>query len=252
MGVNLPIPADVRVALERVRSLHEGDRGVLDAIACGSRAVPALGALLFARESSGLYQPRLRAIQALAALGAQETLIDFLSAPHEAADPVERLGEETVVSAAARALGDTREERVFELLLRLADVWLLPGVVAALGRSGRAKALPYLVDALAEDCSRPDAESALKSFGAVARPALLAAAAWAPPPGERETESGLRQRQSALRLLREIGASPEDWLVLRHLTVHPDARVAALACEIALVSAPDVEKPEAARRLKRL
>ncbi len=250
MDWNVPIPEDVQRALDRLRSLKEGDLGVIEIVACGSRAVPALRTLLFEREPSGLYQTRCRAVQALAALRANETLIDFLSAPRDIADPVERIGEDAVINAAALALAaGLREERVFQLLMSLADNRLLPGVVGALGTFERVEALPFLVEALAEDESRPTAEAALRRLGAKARQSLLVLAARRPPSQERESESSLRQRRSALQLLLEIGIQPEAWPVLRHLPQDQDAKIAMLACEICLASAAASEKRVAIRRL---
>lgn len=182
MAWNFPIPEDVQRALVRLRSLKDGDLGVIEIVACGSRAVPVLRALLFEREPSGLYQTRCRAVQALAALRANETLIDFLSAPSDIADPVERIGEDAVINAAALAVAaGLGEERVFQLLMSLADNRLLPGVVGALGMFERVEALPFLVEALAEDESRPTAETALRRLGAKARQSLLVVATRRPP-----------------------------------------------------------------------
>lgn len=252
MALGLPLPDDVRAALSRLKSPRDGDRGVLDVVACGRRAIPALADLLFARDPSGLTQARVRAAEALSVLGAREVLIDFLDAPHDEADPVAQFGEEEVVSAVARALGDTHEERVFNLLLRLVHDRILPGIVAALGRSLRTEAIPELVRALGEDEARGEAETALKAFGAKALPALLVAAARAPRPETRETESELRRRRSALTVLVEIGAPAARWPVIRHLTAHPDPRIAAAACAIALNCASEAERKDAVRRLKAL
>jgi len=252
MGMDLPLPEDVRAAISRLKSPRDGDRGVLDAVACGRRAVPALTELLFSRDPSGLSHARLRAAEALSALGAREALIDFLNAPHEMADPVEQLGEEEVISAVARAVTDTGEERVLDLLLRLARDRILPGIVVALGRSMRTEAIPELVRALAEDEARGEAETALAAFGAAARPALLVAAARAPDPETRETETNLRRRRGALTALAEIGVPAAAWPVIRHLTRHPDPRISAAACAIALNCAPDAEKNDAVRRLKEI
>lgn len=44
--VILPLASDIQRALDRLKSLHDGDLGVPDIIACGRRAIPALRALL--------------------------------------------------------------------------------------------------------------------------------------------------------------------------------------------------------------
>ena len=247
MTAILPVPHEVQMALNRLKSLGEGDLGVLDVVACGGRAVAPLRDFLFKREPSGLFQPRCRAVEALKRLGAYDVLIEFLELSREIADPVERLGEEAVISAAARALAGLGDDRVFNLLLSLADIRLLPGVVAALGASGRPEAISYLIAALAEGECRPAAESALRRVGASAVPSLLVASTRRP--GAPESDSRLRQRRGALRLLAEIGIPTESWAVLRHLMRDEDAKVAALACELCLSTAPEPEKPKSIRRL---
>jgi hypothetical protein len=131
--VTLPIPEDVRRAIDKLKLLHAGDLGVDEVAACGTRAIPALRQLLFERDPSGLYQVRRRAVEALAALGAYDVLMDFLRVPREADDPVERMGDEAVTNAAALALTKVREEHVFQLLLLVAKRRHLIGVIAALG-----------------------------------------------------------------------------------------------------------------------
>jgi hypothetical protein len=113
MGCELGYPMDGGHArhaaaarlIDRLRALREADRAVLDLSALGPVAIPALRHFLFRREPSGLYQPRCDAVAALAALRADEVLLDFLEAAPEVeiADPVERTGEDAVINAAARA-----------------------------------------------------------------------------------------------------------------------------------------------------
>jgi hypothetical protein len=192
---------ELKRALTRLRSLHDGDLGVGEVVAYGQPAVPHLRALLLEREPSGLFQTRCRVVQALAVLNARSVLIEYLTAPHQAIDPVERLGDDAVVNAAARAVAKYRDEDVFQLLLSLAKQRLLPGVVAALGSFRRREAIPYLVDALAEDECRPVAEAALEKLGPAARHALTLAVTETTSPPESESPSRIRQRQSALGLL---------------------------------------------------
>jgi len=188
-------------------------------------------------------------VKALAALEAYDVLIKYLNAPRAIADPVERVGEDTVINAAARALTGLHEARIFELLMSLAETRLLPGVIGALGRFGKVEVLPYLVEALAEDESRPVAEAALRNLGSSARQALLVAATQPSPPVGRESESSLRRRRSALQLLTEVGIQPETWPVLRNLMQDQDAKILVLACKISLASAMESEKEAAIRRL---
>jgi hypothetical protein len=238
----------LELAIQKLKSLHDGDQGLIETVAYGIEAIPALRALLAEREPSGLFQARCRAVEALAALKAYDVLAEFLSTPREASDPVERFGDEAVINAAARALGGLHEPRIFELLMWLAQTRPLPGVIAALGASGRAEAIPYLVEALAEDESCLAAEAALREFGSLAHQAL-AVAACRSSPGEPESESRLRQRRRALELLAESGVRPELWSVLRNLMKDEDPKIAVLACKICLSSAPGPERRGAVLRL---
>jgi hypothetical protein len=237
-------------ALARLLSLRDGDRGVAEAASHGADAIPALRAVLFEREPSGLFETRRRAVEALALIGAHDVLIEFLESQHEAADPVERLGDDAIVNAAARALSGVGWPRVFHLLMSLAEKRSWPGVVAALGAFRRAESIPYLVAALAEDESRPSAEAALLALGAAACDALVAAARRRP--FDLDSESRLRQRRSALALLLQIGVKPHEWPRLREVMQDRDPKAEQLACRICLACAPESERREAIARLKRL
>jgi PBS lyase HEAT-like repeat len=235
--------------MDKLMSLQEGDLGVVEVTACGNRAIAALRALLFEREPSGLYPARCRAVAALAALGAYDVLADFLHAAPEAADPVERLGDEAVVNAAALALANVREEHVFQLLLALVKRRLLVGVIGALGTFRRPEAVPHLMDALAQDHCRVTGEVALRKFGRLARPALLQAVDLRLPSPQRESVSSRRRRRSALGLLAELGISQKTWRSLRHLMRDEDQRIAAVACNICLNIDATSDIDDAVRRL---
>jgi HEAT repeat protein len=201
--------------LARLKSLHDGDAGLLDVTRFGARAIPALRMLLFEREPSGLYQARCRAVEALAALGAHETLVDFLATSREIADPVERVGEDAVINAAGRAaahdlcklrVGGEKailKERALQALLTIARHRPLAGVIGALGAFGRRETIPLIVAALQEDECRLTAERVLRQFGLSARPVLLKATTRSSS-SEQESESSIRARTSALALLSEM------------------------------------------------
>jgi len=239
----------VRQAIAALKSFRDGESGIDRAVACGRQAVPALRQVLFEREPSGLYQARCRAIDALAALRAHEVLIEFLAADRTIADPIERVGEDAAINAAALALAKTRDERVFALLLRLASRACLTGVIGALGAYRSAAAIPALIDALEEDASRLTAEGALKKLGKRARAALLRTASRRLPSDEQESESSARRRRSALRLLAEIGIPRRDWEPLRPLLQDPDPKAAMLACRICFARGTAADWRVAARSL---
>jgi hypothetical protein len=244
--IALPLAGDVARALERLTSLHDGDLGVIEITACGSRAVPALRALLLEGAASGIYQPRCRAVEALAALGADDVLIEFLKAPRDVPDPVNRTGEDAVINVAARALIGSDDKRIFPVLMALAPTRLLAGVVEALGALGGAEALPILIRALGEDHTRGVAEAALGRLGAAARPALSALATRPLPAAAQETVSSRRMRLSALGLLVRIGAPGK---LLRDLLGDADPEIAAMACRALLAAVGTEDGGEAVRRL---
>jgi hypothetical protein len=243
----------VELAIAKLKSFYDGDLGVVDVIACGARAVPALRALLFARERSGLYQLRCRAVAALGALKEHDVLIEFLQMDRVLADPVERLGEDAVINAAALALAHVRDPRAFEQMLRLAGQKpFLTGVIGALGASGRIEVIPVLITALEDDASRPTARAALTKFGPRARPALLDAAMRQTPSRERESASSVRRRRAALDILRAMKSGRIPWPTLSRLMHDIEPKVAAAACEIVLDRGPGALQVAAVRRLIQL
>ena len=224
-------------AIERLKSLHDGDRAFSDVVCFGAEAVPKLRNLLLQREPSGLYQVRRRAVEALAALKSFDTLGEFLRLDREIDDPVERLGEEVVVSTAARLIAQLREEWVFQLLLGLAKRRGLSGVLAGLGAFKRPESIPCLVRALTEDDLRPTAEGVLQSLGRAARPQLVRAAIHSIDPIRPDSETGLRARRSALKVLLEIGVSRKEWPFLRPLMQDKTFRLRCWPASRALESA---------------
>jgi hypothetical protein len=69
---------------------------------------------------------------------------------------------------------------------------------------------------------------------------------------ERESESTLRRRRTALRLLTEIKLPRRAWSALRDLVSDQDTTVAVLACKICLDVAASSERKAAALRLREL
>ncbi|MBN8985100.1 MAG: hypothetical protein J0H32_11685 [Rhizobiales bacterium] len=220
--------------MERFRSLNDGDAALVEVVGLGSDAIPSLRRLLFARETSGLFQSRCRAVEAIASLKAFPVLADFLRSHRDSDDPVERLGDDAVKSAAWRALARLHEPWIYDLLLEHARHRPLLGILAGLGAFLRTESIPIFVEALGEDHLRLTAHGVLRAFGGAAWPALIAAAL---DPGQDqlgESESHLRKRRSALILLLESKLSRKSWPSLRTLINDHDLQVALLACELCL------------------
>lgn len=240
----------MEAAFIRLMSLRDGDRGVVDVVALGRSAIPALRALLFRREPSGLYQPRCHVVEALARLGAQDLLIEFLKQARPAKDPVEDAGEEAVLNAAARSLGPVEDQRMFPLMLSLAETRLLSGPITVLGMFQRDEALPCLIRALEDDVARPAAEDAIRKFGARARSALLEAASDSARTGHFETESSRRRRRAVLSLLLELGDEAQVPPVQASALVgDEDHVIAVLGCRVVLEYGTDQERWAAVQRL---
>lgn len=245
--------AELAKAIGRLKSLHDGDAGLLDVLSCGRRAVPALRQILMTREPSGLYETRRRAVEALAQLRAVDVLEEYLEAPRNISDPVELTGEEAVTNAAARALTRATDPSVVEVLLRLTEGNPLSGVVDALGERGCVAAAPYFMRALGEDFTRPAAEAALRKLGTSVRQALLDGAIGSAAPDSCEPESSRRFRRSALRLYAELAPIPrEDWPSIRRLMADADPEIAVTACEVYLGGSQEPASADAVRCLVEL
>lgn len=244
-------PVDVDEAIRRLKLLHD-DLALLDVIACGEQAIPALRKMLLKPERGERYEVRCRAVAVLAALGAHSVLIEYLESEHSITDPIEQMDEDAVINAAALALANVRKPHVLEVLRRLARRPALTGVIGALGALGGADDIPVLVGALEEDASRLTAENALRKLGKAARTALLHAVDVKVPSAGFESESSARRRRSAVRLLTNMDKSLRAWRDLRHLVEDKDARVAAIACETGLPRAPQTERRWIVRRLIQL
>ena len=244
---------DVARVVGRLKSLHDGDRGVSDAVALGPKVVPAMRDLLLQRDPSGLFHMRVRAVDVLAALRAYDVLAEFLRRERTIADAVEKVGDDVVIDSAARGLARSRQDWAFDLLLALAERrHFTSGVVAALGSFRRRESIPVLIAALAEDEARLSAHDALKAIGRAARPALIDSATTPHPSTGNESETSLRRRRSALTLLIEIGLPVRSWPRLRGLMSEPDTQLAALACKLCIGSARRCERPAAIARLQSL
>ncbi len=221
---------------------------MIEAVSIGAPAVPVLRELLFERDSAGIFEPRVRAVQALAALSATNGLKEFVRRWKRPSDPVERFGDEAVLGTAARFLGATVTEEVYLILMAVGRKHPVPGVIEALGGFGRPESIPIMVRALADDVSRTAAEQALRILGEAAISALIEAALrpvanfWG-----FEIPSSVRQRRSALMLLLEFGVTRDVWDLIRGLASDSDDEIAVRACAIGLTAGTSPDQRDCAR-----
>ena len=241
--------AEITKLIDGLNSLHEGDHAVDLVVARGKSTIPYLRKYLMEGQPSHIYQPRQRAVNALARLGAKEVLIEYLSAPKDIPDPVFRFGEEAVENTAARALAGWLTDDVFEVLLKIADTRTLPGVIEALGLFRRQELVSVFIAALMDDVSRTAAENALKSMGEIAKPALIEAARMPNPPDDYESPSNLLQRRSAMKILAALNITEDDWPRLKELLRDDDPEISITTTAIALEVADREDRSRAIETL---
>lgn len=243
---------EISNVIEKLKSSHDGDQGVIEAVELGRSTIPALRAVMFERTPSGLFHARVRAIEALIALHAYDVLAEYLRFERHLTDPVERMHEEAVINAAARGIAFSGQEWAFELHFDLAKRHLWSGVIGALGSFRRRVTIPILIAALAEDEARIAAESTLKMIGHPAATALIETANSHQPSASSESESDLRRSRRALRLLIEIKISRNMWPRARSLMNDSDLQIAMLACKLCLDVGGNRECESAIKRLHAL
>jgi len=241
-----PGAADLVAQLE---SLVDGPLAALRLVACGDAAVEVLREYLLAGRITSLYQSRCWAVEALAALGARDVLLAYLKQERPVSDPVLRLSEDAVESAAARALVAWPSDEVFSVLLERARARLLPGLVEALGAFQRVEAVPVLVRALEDDVCRRAAEDALRTAAPGAVPVLIRAALSPQPEAGDESPSSLLRRRSATTLLAGGHVDAGEWPRLRPLVLETDRALVVAAARLAARLAPPHDRRLAASRL---
>lgn len=220
--------------IEGLNHLHEGDRFVDLLVAHGQTAIPFLRNFLMEGKPSHIYQPRQRAVNALAGLGAKDVLIEYLCLSKNIENPVTRFGEEAVENTAARLLAVWQTDDVFDVLSRIARTRLLPGVIEALSLFRKPESIPVFITALTDDFSRNAAENALKLLGAEAKPALMKVLKTHHDRNKAQNPSRLLQRRSIMRILSHLPVSGRDWPVIQKMLHHDDPEIATLAASLAL------------------
>lgn len=225
---------DIGRWIRALESLTGGDLAVSALVACGARAIGSLRDFLLHGRPTTVFQPRQRAVRALAELGSVRVLIEYLRLHKTISDPAVRFAEEAVENTAARALAQWKTDAVYAALLATARERHLVGVVEALGEFGRPEAIPHLIGALEDDVCRRSAEDALRRLGSVAQPALIETARTPEPSRANELPSSVRRRRSAMRILVDMPLAASDWLRLRALLYDQDPEILVAAGRMAL------------------
>jgi len=239
---------EIRSFVGDLESLRSGELTVSLLVGCGERAIEPLREYLLHGDPRGIFQPRQRAVEALAQLGAKEVLFEYLSQKRHIPDFEVRFGEEAVENTAARCLGEWRTDEVYDFLKNFAQRRMLPGAIEALGKFERVDAVDMFIRALGDDVCRPSADEALSRIAGKVKPALVRAALPQTEEGE-EKPSERRRRRAVLKILSELSFSLEEWNELRLLLNDQDKDIALIAARIAVDSAPLEEKQVAARFL---
>lgn len=244
-----PTDEEIRRFVRDLESLPKGELTAAILIGCGSRAIGPLREYLLQGRPRGIFQPRQRAVEILAQLGAKDVLIEYLHQQPKILDPVVRFGEEAVQNTAARELSRWQTDDVYGVLREISLRRFLPGVIESLGAFGRVESVPYFVAALADDVCRSAAEEALRKLGPSAKPALIEASIQPVPSADEEIPSSKLRRKKTLRILSDMQLLPEDWTVLKKFLDESDADFVVTAARIALQVASLADQDTAVRRL---
>lgn len=239
----------IQKQIQKLNDLRDGDRAVDELICLGEQAVGHLREFLINGPPSHIYQPRQRAVRALARLRACRVLVEYLLIPKDIPDPITRFGEEAVENTAARALSAWQTEDVFEALMQLAKRRILHGVIETLGLFQRSESIALFVLALGDDFARGAAEQSLRSMGSRARPALLEAIRRPEPSFQQESPSSSLRRKSAVRILAAMEWTPDQWPLISIILEDDDPEIFIPVCEIALRVAERNVKDMAVTRL---
>jgi HEAT repeat protein len=240
---------EVRSFVGDLESLPSGDLTVSLLVGCGQRAVAPLRDYLLHGQPRGIFQPRQRAVEALAQLGAKEVLIEYLSQKRMIPDFEVRFGEEAVENTAARALSQWPTDDVFAFLCSLAERRMLAGAIEALGKFDRFEAAWILIRALGDDVCHPVAEEALRRIAETVKPLLLQASRRVNPEYEKPSER--QRRRSVVRILSDLPLTLGDWEELRPLLADEDKTITRTVAQVAVDRASETERERAVQFLIR-
>jgi HEAT repeat protein len=203
--MKLSFENESRALTEQLLDPSRSNAALLELLGRGRQSVSALVEFLRTSKSSTVSEGRLLAVEGLRILKGQEALDALIKVAArdlaEIPDPVVRLAEETVSSAAARALGDFQDLRARQTLRQLLGAKPLLGVAEAFEGLKDERAIPGLIVWLEEDFV---AEAAIRAIAAVGRPAvphLLTSMDFRRMIQGTETKTSQRRRARVLQLL---------------------------------------------------
>ncbi len=225
---------EIQALVDSLESLKEGELGVSMLIACGPRAIPVLRKFLLEGRPRVIFQPRQRAVRALAEIGAKDVLLEYLSAPKDGLPPEIRYAEEAVESTAARLLSRWLTADVFQTLVTLLSRRVVVGAIETLGEFRSPEAVPMMIQLLGDDIARPFAAEAIQKVGSPAVAELVEAAVTPDPSRSDEAPSSIVRRRQALKLILNIGAFADSVSRVEPLMYDIDPEIAALSAQIVL------------------
>jgi HEAT repeat protein len=208
---------ETRILTEQLLDPSRSNTALLELLGRGKQSVPALVEFLRTSKPSTVSEGRLLAVEGLSILKGPETveaLIEVATRQLAAIlDPVVRLAEESVSSAAARGLGDLEDPRARETLLHLLAGKPLLGVAEALEKLKEERAIPGLIVWLEDDFVAEAAGRAIVAIGPAAAPHLLKSLDHRHMIQGTETRMSQRRRARVLQLLETL-AEPSKMAIV--------------------------------------
>jgi hypothetical protein len=225
----------IEALIEKLQSIQEIDQAAIELISIGARAVPALRQFLLTGKPSTVFQPRMAAVEILGQIGAKNVLLEFLRTSVQTSDPAVRFGEIAVRSTAAREIACWPGDDVNTAIMDILRESPLPGACDAAGQLRLNSAAPYLVDALADDVSRPRAMDALRRIFPAASSLLIEATLlWLENGREGENPALYSRALPAARILSEADLSAEEAAKLDPLMESGDPEIVACVAGVQL------------------
>ncbi len=113
--------AEIRQFVSELDSQNGGELTAAVLIGCGPRGIPPLREFLLPGKPRGIHQPRQRAVEVLAEVGAKNVLLEYLLQRRQIPDPFVRFGEDAVRSAAAPLPARWPTQEAYAVLSKLAE-----------------------------------------------------------------------------------------------------------------------------------